>query len=143
MQVLTYREKNIRMRDMPEWLLRETYIMDGYHLFYGLHTSCKLTHISYPTEGYPSGLRGWFAKSLVRRDLEREFESPLLRQIKTTTLWSLFLFNEVGRDSHSRVICGSRLAGCSAKRMKRKSVYIFSRMNGGAIFDCAISPPPP
>ncbi len=33
-------------------------------------------------EGYPSGLRGWFAKSLVRRDLEREFESPLLRQIK-------------------------------------------------------------
>ena len=31
-------------------------------------------------EGYPSGLRGWFAKSLVWRDLEREFESPLLRQ---------------------------------------------------------------
>lgn len=34
------------------------------------------------TEGYPSGLRGWFAKSLVWGDLEREFESPLLRQFK-------------------------------------------------------------
>ena len=33
-------------------------------------------------EGYPSGLRGRFAKSLVWGDLEREFESPLLRQIK-------------------------------------------------------------
>ena len=33
-------------------------------------------------EGYPSGLRGWFAKSLVWGNLEREFESLLLRQEK-------------------------------------------------------------
>ena len=36
-------------------------------------------HTHLYTEGYPSGLRGWFAKSLVWGDLEREFESPLLR----------------------------------------------------------------
>ncbi len=48
------------------------------------------------TEGYPSGLRGWFAKSLVWGDLEREFESPLLRQEKRTTIWSLFFLNDAG-----------------------------------------------
>ena len=31
-------------------------------------------------EGYPSGWRGRFAKSLVWGNLEREFESPTLRQ---------------------------------------------------------------
>jgi hypothetical protein len=44
------------------------------------------------TEGYPSGLRGWFAKSLVRGDLEREFESPLLRQNENRILVVLFSF---------------------------------------------------
>ena len=67
--------------------------------------------MSVDEEGYPSGLRGWFAKSLVRRDLEREFESPLLRQLKKTTMWSPFLINEVGRDSNSRVICYKQIGG--------------------------------
>ena len=38
------------------------------------------------TEGYPSGLRGRFAKSLVWGNLEQEFESLLLRQDKNTTM---------------------------------------------------------
>ena len=42
------------------------------------------------TEGYPSGLRGRFAKSLVRRDLERGFESPLLRQEMSRAIARLF-----------------------------------------------------
>jgi hypothetical protein len=45
-------------------------------------TSC-LCYNQPSAEGYPSGLRGWFAKSLVWGDLEREFESPLLRQAQT------------------------------------------------------------
>ena len=46
---------------------------------------------NYPsTEGYPSGLRGRFAKSLVRRDLERGFESPLLRQEMSRAIARLF-----------------------------------------------------
>ena|GEM_PF-3721777 len=52
-------------------------------------------------EGYPSGLRGWFAKSLDWGDLVREFESPLLRQIKIHCGCSVFLFGERG-DSNSR-----------------------------------------
>ncbi len=37
-----------------------------------------------PAEGYPSGLRGRFAKSLVGRKFQRGFESLLLRQINIT-----------------------------------------------------------
>jgi hypothetical protein len=42
-------------------------------------------------EGYPSGLRGWFAKSLVWGNLEREFESLLLRQRNTLNDVGVFL----------------------------------------------------
>ena len=49
------------------------------------------------TEGYPSGLRGWFAKSLVWGDLEREFESPLLRQKNNSTKWSGYFYTDGGQ----------------------------------------------
>ena len=48
------------------------------------------------TEGYPSGLRGWFAKSLVWGNLEREFESPLLRQKNNSTKWSGYFHTDGG-----------------------------------------------
>jgi hypothetical protein len=52
----------------------------------------QLAEVNRPTgdagaEGYPSGLRGWFAKSLVWGNLEREFESLLLRQVKYAILF--------------------------------------------------------
>ena len=54
-----------------------------YHISRYVYTPCD--HVREPyTEGYPSGLRGRFAKSLDWRDLVREFESPLLRQKETT-----------------------------------------------------------
>ena len=49
-------------------------------------------------EGYPSGLRGWFAKSLVWGDLEREFESPLLRQNKNRDIHISIFILHGGRE---------------------------------------------
>ena len=44
------------------------------------------------TEEYPSGWRGRFAKSLVWGDLQREFESPILRQADSLCESIVFLF---------------------------------------------------
>ena len=87
----------VQSRVYPSGFCVKRKSMDGYH------PQGLLSHKSYVeyvtlahTEGYPSGLRGWFAKSLVWGDLEREFESPLLRHIKEMTERSSFCLTVLG-----------------------------------------------
>jgi hypothetical protein len=89
--------------------------------------------VSRDEEGYPSGLRGWFAKSLVWRDLEREFESPLLRQIKNRDIRiSIFNFLRKREIRTPAVLQSKTSAEFGAVNEAKKSTKYFSeRMNGG------------